>query len=167
VWARVEGARQGSGSGLDGPRKTADSRQKERRDKSLQNEDKESGSDQINRQQRGDVKRERDRKREEQKQRAIEEKGLAAADLFTWHPDARAGRLRKGTHLMLMRYCARATASGLPVMVMVRSELAPSPRSSQFDMRIMAPLICLLNTINLIMLLLRCNFSFLKITNEI
>lgn len=63
--AREEGARQGSRSGLEGPRETADSRQKERRDKSLQNEDKESGSDQINRQQRGVVKRERDRKIEE------------------------------------------------------------------------------------------------------
>lgn len=42
------------------------------------------------------------------------------------------------THLMLMRYCANATESGLPVIVMVRSVLPPS-RSSQFDIRIIAP----------------------------
>lgn len=43
---------------------------------------------------------------------------------------------------MLIRYCASATASGLPVIVMVLSVLPPS-RSSQFEMRIIAPLICL------------------------
>lgn len=40
-----------------------------------------------------------------------------------------------------MRYCASATDSAVPVMVMVRSELLS--RSSQLEMRIMAPLICL------------------------
>jgi hypothetical protein len=48
----------------------------------------------------------------------------------------------KCSYLMLIRYCARATASGLPVIVMVLSVLPPS-RSSQFEMRIIAPLICL------------------------
>ena len=47
------------------------------------------------------------------------------------------------THLMLIRYCARATDSALPVMVIVRSMLPPDSRSSQFEMRIMAPLSCL------------------------
>ena len=42
---------------------------------------------------------------------------------------------------MLMRYWASATDSPEPVMVMVRSVLLS--RSSQFEMRIMAPLICL------------------------
>lgn len=44
-----------------------------------------------------------------------------------------------------MRYWARATDSAVPVMVMVRSELLS--RSSQFDMRIMAPLNCLVHRI--------------------
>jgi len=48
----------------------------------------------------------------------------------------------KCSYLMLIRYCASATASGLPVIVMVLSVLPPS-RSSQFEMRIIAPLICL------------------------
>lgn len=39
---------------------------------------------------------------------------------------------------MLIKYWANATESGLPLMVMVRSVLPPS-RSSQFEMRIMAP----------------------------
>lgn len=39
---------------------------------------------------------------------------------------------------MLIKYWARATASGFPLMVMVRSVLPPS-RSSQFEIRIMAP----------------------------
>lgn len=43
-----------------------------------------------------------------------------------------------GTHLILMRYCANATASGFPVMVMVRS-VAPPSLSSQLLIRIMAP----------------------------
>lgn len=42
------------------------------------------------------------------------------------------------THLMLIKYWANATESGLPLMVMVRSVFPPS-RSSQFEMRIMAP----------------------------
>ena len=56
------------------------------------------------------------------------------------------------THLMLIRYCARATDSAFPVMVMVRSMLPPieprppppvedaASRSSQLEMRIIAPL---------------------------
>ena len=47
------------------------------------------------------------------------------------------------THLILIRYCARATDSALPVIVMVRSILLPDSRSSQFEIRIMAPLSCL------------------------
>lgn len=47
---------------------------------------------------------------------------------------------------MLIKYWARATASGLPLMVMVRSVLPPS-RSSQFEMRIMAPEICRISAI--------------------
>ena len=47
------------------------------------------------------------------------------------------------THLILIRYCARATDSALPVIVMVRSILPPDSRSSQFEIRIMAPLSCL------------------------
>ena len=42
-----------------------------------------------------------------------------------------------------MRYCARATDSQLPLIVIVRSRLAGASRSSQFEIRIMAPLICL------------------------
>lgn len=42
------------------------------------------------------------------------------------------------TDLMLMRYCASATESGLPVIVMVRS-VAPPSRSSQLLIRIIAP----------------------------
>lgn len=41
-------------------------------------------------------------------------------------------------YLMLIKYWATATESGLPLIVMVRSVLPPS-RSSQFDIRIMAP----------------------------
>ncbi len=56
---------------------------------------------------------------------------------------------------MLIRYCARATDSGFPVMVMVLSRLTGMPpppppmpppselRSSQLEMRIIAPLSCL------------------------
>ena len=47
------------------------------------------------------------------------------------------------TDLMLIRYWARATDSQLPLMVMVRSRLAGASRSSQFEIRIIAPLICL------------------------
>lgn len=39
---------------------------------------------------------------------------------------------------MLIKYWASATASGFPLMVIVRSVLPPS-RSSQFEIRIMAP----------------------------
>lgn len=42
------------------------------------------------------------------------------------------------THLMLIKYWAKATASALPLIVIVRSVFPPS-RSSQFEMRIMAP----------------------------
>lgn len=42
------------------------------------------------------------------------------------------------THLMLIKYWANATASGLPLIVIVLSVFPPS-RSSQFEMRIMAP----------------------------
>lgn len=42
------------------------------------------------------------------------------------------------THLMLIKYWASATASGFPLIVIVRSVLPPS-RSSQFEIRIMAP----------------------------
>lgn len=45
-------------------------------------------------------------------------------------------------YLILMRYWANATASGFPVMVMVRS-VAPPSLSSQLLIRIIAPLICL------------------------
>lgn len=48
-----------------------------------------------------------------------------------------------GTHLMLIKYWARDTESWLPVIVIVRSVLALPSRSSQFEIRIMAPLICL------------------------
>ena len=47
------------------------------------------------------------------------------------------------TDLMLMRYWARATDSQLPLMVIVRSRLAGASLSSQFEIRIIAPLICL------------------------
>lgn len=42
------------------------------------------------------------------------------------------------TYLIFIKYCANATESGLPLIVIVRSVLPPS-RSSQFDMRIIAP----------------------------
>lgn len=42
------------------------------------------------------------------------------------------------TYLIFIRYCASATESGLPLIVMVRSVFPPS-RSSQFEMRIIAP----------------------------
>ena len=45
------------------------------------------------------------------------------------------------TDLVLIRYCASATDSVAPVMVIVRSVLLS--RSSQLEIRIMAPLICL------------------------
>ena len=48
-----------------------------------------------------------------------------------------------GTYLMLIRYCASATDSGLPVIVIVRSIFPPDSRSSQLEIRIMAPLSCL------------------------
>ena len=44
---------------------------------------------------------------------------------------------------MLIRYWARATDSQFPVMVIVLSRLAGASLSSQLEMRIMAPLICL------------------------
>lgn len=46
-------------------------------------------------------------------------------------------------YLMLIRYCARATDSVLPVMLIVRSKFAGASRSSQFEIRIMAPESCL------------------------
>jgi hypothetical protein len=46
------------------------------------------------------------------------------------------------TYLMLIRYWARATESGFPVIEMTRS-VQPSRSSSELLMRIMAPLICL------------------------
>lgn len=45
-------------------------------------------------------------------------------------------------YLMLMRYWAKATASGFPDIVIVRSVLPPS-RSSELLIRIMAPESCL------------------------
>ena len=55
-------------------------------------------------------------------------------DSWMWH---------SWTYLMLIRYWARATDSQFPLMVMVRSRLAGASRSSQLEIRIMAPLICL------------------------
>jgi hypothetical protein len=49
------------------------------------------------------------------------------------------------TYLMLIRYWARATDSQLPEMVMVLSMLGGASRSSQFDIRTIAPDSCLLN----------------------
>ena len=49
------------------------------------------------------------------------------------------------SYLILIRYCASATDSALPEMVMVRSMFPPDSRSSQFEIRIMAPLNCLKN----------------------
>jgi len=49
--------------------------------------------------------------------------------------------------LMLMRYWARATDSQLPLIVMVRSRFAGASLSSQLDIRIIAPLICLISAI--------------------
>jgi len=49
--------------------------------------------------------------------------------------------------LILMRYWARATDSQFPLMVIVRSRLAGASLSSQFDIRIIAPLICLISAI--------------------
>lgn len=46
-------------------------------------------------------------------------------------------------YLMLIRYCARATDSALPEMVIVRSIFPPDSRSSQLEIRIIAPLNCL------------------------
>ena len=46
--------------------------------------------------------------------------------------------LLKLTNLVCMRYCARATASDDPVIVIVRSVFPPS-RSSQLEIRIVAP----------------------------
>ena len=48
------------------------------------------------------------------------------------------------TDLMLMRYWARATDSQFPLMVIVRSRLAGASLSSQLEIRIIAPLICLM-----------------------
>ena len=47
------------------------------------------------------------------------------------------------TYLMLMRYWAKATLSALPLMVMVLSRLAGASLSSQLEILIIAPLICL------------------------
>ena len=48
------------------------------------------------------------------------------------------------THLVLMRYCASATWSPVPLMVMTRSWwVESSVVSSNFEMVIMAPVICL------------------------
>jgi len=49
--------------------------------------------------------------------------------------------------LMLIRYWAKATDSQLPLIVMVRSRFAGASRSSQLDIRIIAPLICLISAI--------------------
>lgn len=54
--------------------------------------------------------------------------------------------LKHVTNLILMRYWASATASGFPVMVIVRSVL-PLSRSSQFEIRIIAPEICRISAI--------------------
>ena len=47
---------------------------------------------------------------------------------------------------MLMRYCARATLSVLPVMVMVLSRFAGASLSSQLEILIIAPDSCLEKT---------------------
>lgn len=47
---------------------------------------------------------------------------------------------------MLIKYWATATASGLPLIVIVLSVL-PASRSSQFEIRIMAPEICRISAI--------------------
>ena len=44
---------------------------------------------------------------------------------------------------MLMRYCARATDSLFPVMVIIRSKFAGASRSSELEILIMAPDNCL------------------------
>ena len=44
---------------------------------------------------------------------------------------------------MLIKYCARATDSVFPVMLMVLSRLAGASLSSQFEIRIIAPESCL------------------------
>jgi len=49
--------------------------------------------------------------------------------------------------LMLMRYWASATDSQLPLIVIVRSRFAGASLSSQLDIRIIAPLICLISAI--------------------
>ena len=49
---------------------------------------------------------------------------------------------------MLIRYWARATDSAFPVMVMVRSRLAGASRSSQLEILIIAPLICLIKQLS-------------------
>lgn len=54
--------------------------------------------------------------------------GFVLTHITVWHD----------THLMLIKYWANATESGLPLIVIVRSVLPPS-RSSQFEMRIIAP----------------------------
>ena len=48
-----------------------------------------------------------------------------------------------GSYLMLMRYCAKATLSAFPVIVMVLSRLAGASLSSQFEILIIAPESCL------------------------
>lgn len=55
-------------------------------------------------------------------------------------------KIKLKTYLILIKYCAKATASGLPDIVIVRS-VTPLSRSSQFDIRIMAPDICLISAI--------------------
>ena len=51
-------------------------------------------------------------------------------------------RLR-ASYLMFIKYWASATDSLFPVMLMVRSRLAGASRSSQFEIRIIAPESCL------------------------
>merc|ERR1719361_1285255 len=53
--------------------------------------------------------------------------------------------LRAAAYLMLIKYWAKATDSVLPVMLMVRSRLAGASRSSQFEIRIIAPESCLIS----------------------
>ena len=48
-----------------------------------------------------------------------------------------------GSYLMLMRYCAKATLSAFPLIVMVLSRLAGASLSSQFEILIIAPESCL------------------------
>ena len=58
----------------------------------------------------------------------------------------RANKLEKreiSAYLMLIKYWASATDSVFPVMLIVLSRLAGASRSSQFEIRIIAPESCL------------------------